>query len=77
MVKKLPIRAGWLVAYFFLLTIGSAFMSTAPSLPLWIPLEPLLAHLQYPWRFLTLTGVGVMGLAAALPCPARPIHRWA
>ncbi len=67
MVKKLPIRASWLISYFLLLTVGSAFMATAPSLPLWIPLEPLLAHLQYPWRFLSLTGVGVMGLAAATP----------
>jgi hypothetical protein len=67
MATKRPICAGWVLAFFVLLTIGSAFMATTPSLPLWIPLEPVLAHLQYPWRFLTLTATGVMGMAAAVP----------
>ncbi|MCS6845338.1 MAG: hypothetical protein NZ528_13605 [Caldilineales bacterium] len=46
---------------------GAMFMTTAASLPIWRPLTPVLGHLQYPWRFLLLEAVGLMGLAAALP----------
>jgi hypothetical protein len=69
-LKKRLVHAGWLVAYFLALTIGSAFMITAPALPIWLPFEDALAQLQYPWRFLTLTAVGVMGLAGSLPALA-------
>lgn len=49
------------------LTAASAFMMTAPARPIWQPLAPILAHLQYPWRFLTLAAVGFAMSVAALP----------
>ena len=50
-----------------LLALASAFMITRPSLPVWRALEPILAQLQYPWRFLTLTAVGAMIAVGGLP----------
>jgi hypothetical protein len=49
------------------LTAVSAFMATQPSLFVWEPLAPILANLQYPWRFLTLTGLGFAMCVGALP----------
>ncbi len=60
------VRAG-VTAFALALAAASAFMMTAASLPLWRPLAPILAHLQYPWRFLTLTAVGFAASSAALP----------
>ncbi len=53
----------------FHLTLAAAamFMTTAAALSIWQPLTPLLGQLQYPWRFLLLEAVGLMGVAAALP----------
>ncbi len=61
------------------LAAASAFMITQPALPAWRLLEPILMPLQYPWRFLILTGVGIMLCAgvlatqwpAAAPSPQR------
>lgn len=60
------IRAG-VTVFALALAAAAAFMMTAASLPLWRPLAPLLAYLQYPWRFLTLTAVGFAVSSAALP----------
>ncbi len=55
------------------LVAASAYMTTLPALPIWQPLAPILANLQYPWRFLTLTALGLaMGLAA-LPVLLRRV----
>ena len=55
------------LAFALALAVLSAFMVTDISLPIWQPLAPILAHLQYPWRFLTLTAVGFAMSLAALP----------
>jgi len=72
LARRQPVRAAPVVAFSLVLVAGAAFMITAPSLAVWRPLAPILANLQYPWRFLGLAGVGVMGLAGALPDLLRP-----
>ena len=73
--KRLP--AGWPAAIFHLAVAAAAmFLTTAVALPLWDALLPALGQLQYPWRFLLLEAVGLMGIAAALPAllpRVRPI----
>jgi hypothetical protein len=56
-----------LVGFHLAVAIGAMFMTTAASLFIWQPLTSLLGQLQYPWRFLLLEAVGLMGVAAALP----------
>jgi hypothetical protein len=64
--RHLPANTPLIV--FHLAVAGSAlFMTTAAALLIWSPLTPILGHLQYPWRFLLLEAVGLMGVAAALP----------
>jgi len=58
---------GSITAFHLLLVLASLFMITQASLPIWKPLAPVLAQLQYPWRFLTLAALGMMGVTAALP----------
>ncbi len=58
-----------------LLTVIAVFMITTPSLPIWEPLTPVLGHLQYPWRFLTLAAVGFLNVAGALPSFLSPAGR--
>jgi hypothetical protein len=67
LARRRPLPAGPVIGFSLLLTFGAAFMVTSASLLVWLPLAPALAQLQYPWRFLTLVAVGVMGLAGALP----------
>jgi hypothetical protein len=55
------------VGFHLAVAIGAMFMTTAASLFIWQPLTALLGQLQYPWRFLLLEAVGLMGVAAALP----------
>lgn len=55
------------VAFHLGLALSAMAMTTALALPLWDLLQPVLGHLQYPWRFLLLEAVGLMGVAAALP----------
>lgn len=58
----------WPAAAFHLgVTLAAMLMTTAVALPLWDLLQPVLGHLQYPWRFLLVEAVGLMGVAAALP----------
>ncbi|MGQ9767141.1 MAG: 6-pyruvoyl-tetrahydropterin synthase-related protein, partial [Anaerolineae bacterium] len=60
--------SAWPVAGFgIILATASAFMITQAALPVWRVLEPILMPLQYPWRFLVLTAVGVMLCIGALP----------
>jgi hypothetical protein len=42
-------------------------MVTNASLPVWLGTTSALAQLQYPWRFMILVNLGVLGLAGALP----------
>ncbi|MFZ1755710.1 MAG: hypothetical protein WAU10_18305, partial [Caldilineaceae bacterium] len=69
--------------YHLLLALAAIGMTTTLALPLWLPLTPLLGHLQYPWRFLLLAGLGLMGCAAYLPqilsrlLPRLPVWAWA
>ncbi len=49
-------------------------MTTAASLPVWRMFEPILANLQYPWRFLVLTALGAMIAAGALPSLVAGLH---
>lgn len=67
LARRRPLEGGPIILFSLLLALGSAFMVTAASLPVWLPLAPFLAHLQYPWRFLSLTALGAAGLAACLP----------
>jgi hypothetical protein len=65
--RRQRILAAPALGFSLLLALASIFMITATSLPIWLPLAPVLAQLQYPWRFLTLTAVGMIGVAGALP----------
>ena len=71
LVRRRRVTAAPVVGFGLALTAASAFMITLPSLPLWEPLAPILANLQYPWRFLTLTALGFAMCLAALPSLLR------
>lgn len=73
LVRHQPISKGPILSFGLALTIASAFMITGFSLPIWTLLEAVLGHLQYPWRFLILTSLGVLLLAGSLSMlmPAR------
>lgn len=54
------------------LAVLAALMTAAPSLPVWRLLEPVVAQLQYPWRFMALVALGLAVSAGALvAAPAR------
>jgi hypothetical protein len=63
-------RAGRDLRAFFLLflavALGSVFMLTTASLPVWRALEGGLAFLQYPWRFQAVTVLATAVLAGAV-----------
>lgn len=64
--RQLP--AAWPPILFHLgVTLFAMLMTTAVSAPVWDLLKPVLGNLQYPWRFLVLEALGLLGLAAALP----------
>ncbi|MCL4832866.1 MAG: hypothetical protein KJZ86_10510 [Caldilineaceae bacterium] len=67
------------LAYHLALALGAIAMTTTATLFLWLPLTPLLGHLQYPWRFLVLEALGLMICAAWLPrlLPRLPGWLWA
>lgn len=52
--------------YFLAIALGSAFMLTRASLPVWRALEAGLAFLQYPWRFQAVTALAAAVLAGAV-----------
>jgi hypothetical protein len=65
-----------IILFHVVLAVTAMFMTTAAALLIWQPLTPLLGQLQYPWRFLLLEAVGLMGVAAALPAlmpKVRPV----
>ncbi len=59
-------KASWQMALFLLVAALSFFMTLTYSLPLWKSLEPLLASLQYPWRFMGIASLGVAFLAGGI-----------
>jgi hypothetical protein len=65
--RRQPVQAAPVVGFSLGLTAAAALMATTASLPIWLGTAPILAQLQYPWRFLALTNLGVLGLAGALP----------
>jgi hypothetical protein len=67
LAKKQSVKAGPVVGFSLALTAAAALMVTSVSLPVWVRTAPVLAQLQYPWRFLALANLGVLGLAGALP----------
>jgi len=62
----------FLLAFALALTACSVFMMTGISQPVWALLAPILANLQYPWRFLTLAAVGFAISLGALPGLLKP-----
>lgn len=56
-----------IILFHLALAAAAMFMTTTAALFIWQPLTPWLGQLQYPWRFLLLEAVGLMGVAAALP----------
>jgi len=52
------------------LAVAAVLMTATASLPAWRLLQPILAQLQYPWRFMTLAALGLAmaaGVLVALP----------
>jgi hypothetical protein len=56
----------WHLLFFVVVTLGSIFMMLSYSLPVWRLTQPVLASLQYPWRFTALTALGVAMLVGFL-----------
>ncbi|MGQ9598791.1 MAG: 6-pyruvoyl-tetrahydropterin synthase-related protein [Anaerolineae bacterium] len=52
--------------FFLAIALFSIFMLTTVSFPIWRLLEPVLAFLQYPWRFQALTVLATAFLSGAL-----------
>jgi hypothetical protein len=71
-VRRRAVVDGSLALFGLGLATVSAFMTAAPSLPLWRALLPVLGQLQYPWRFMTLVA---LGLAIAVGLGAQRLHR--
>jgi len=59
-------KASWQMTLFLLAAALSFFMTLTYSLPLWKLLEPFLASLQYPWRFMGIASLGVALLAGGV-----------
>jgi 6-pyruvoyl-tetrahydropterin synthase related domain len=67
LVRRQRIEAAPAVGFSLSLTAAAALMVTNASLPVWRATAPVSAQLQYPWRFMALASLGVLGLAGALP----------
>jgi hypothetical protein len=67
LVRRQRIEAAPVVGFSLALMAAAALMVTNASLPVWLVTAPVSAQLQYPWRFMTLVNLGVLGLAGALP----------
>ena len=61
-----PPSGRWHLLFFLLVTVGSIFMMLLYSLPLWRLAQPVLASLQYPWRFMAVTCLGLAMVTGAL-----------
>jgi hypothetical protein len=62
-----PVKAAPVTGFSLALTATAALMVTGLSLPIWRLTAPVLAQLQYPWRFLAVANLGMLGIAGALP----------
>jgi hypothetical protein len=58
--------ASWHVGFMIAVALLGIFMTLDLSLPLWTALQPILAPLQYPWRFMSLACLALAFLAGAL-----------
>ena len=67
LLRRQRVEAAPVAGFSLALTAAAAFMVTSASLPVWLRTAPVLAQLQYPWRFMALANLGVLGLAGALP----------
>ena len=54
-----PVAGAAMAVYGLALAAAAALMTGTPSLPAWRLLQPVLAQLQYPWRFMTLVALGL------------------
>jgi hypothetical protein len=59
-------RLRWPALFFWIVALGTVFMLTTTSLPVWQAFEKGLSFLQYPWRFEALTALSTAFLAGAL-----------
>jgi len=59
----------WHMLFFVAVTLGSIFMMLSYSLPVWRLTQPVLASLQYPWRFMALSSLGVAMLVGYVFVP--------
>ena len=67
LLRRRALPAGLILSFGLFITVLSVFMLTAASLPVWRLFEPILAQLQYPWRFMALAAIGIMLVAGGLP----------
>jgi hypothetical protein len=67
LARHQAVKAAPVVGFSLALTVVAAFMVTNASQSVWLATAPVLAQLQYPWRFMTLASLGALGLAGALP----------
>jgi len=82
-VKGEPRATVWHLVFFLGVTLASILMMLTYSLPVWRLTQPILASLQYPWRFMALTSLGVAFLSGCLFLPSdgpggvqRRWHSW-
>jgi hypothetical protein len=61
-----PRDGRWHLLFFLLVTVGATFMMLVYSLPLWRLAQPVLASLQYPWRFMAVASLGIAMVTGAL-----------
>ena len=61
----------WHLLFFLLVTAGATFMMLVYALPLWRLAQPLLASLQYPWRFMAVASLGIAMITGALFAPGE------
>jgi hypothetical protein len=66
-VQPIYVHAWPIPAFSLFLAAGAAIMVTTASQPIWTATFQIIGNLQYPWRFLTLVGVGLLGIAGAFP----------
>jgi len=65
-----PVTGAAPAVYGLALAGAAALMTSAPSLAIWRLFEPVLAQLQYPWRFMTLVALG-LAIAAGVVAADR------
>ncbi|MGE5603040.1 MAG: 6-pyruvoyl-tetrahydropterin synthase-related protein [Nitrososphaerales archaeon] len=66
LARRRPAAGAGLAVFGLLLALWAAFMTASSALPVWKALLPVLAQLQYPWRFMTLVALG-LSMAAGAP----------